>query len=115
MGIGACAWLARYRGHVSLGVGDVVPLGQVDQDQRVAERVRHHCQPSDRDVARLGQDLPAGYPDRLRRLVGGGDEPVRFVTLARGQDDLRVAVGQGQAGLAGVVVAPPQLVPEASR
>ena len=82
------------------------PLGQVEQDQRVAERVGHHRQPADRDVARPGQDPPAGRPDRLRRLVGEGNEPVRFVTLTCGEDDLRVTVGQGQASLADVVIAP---------
>jgi hypothetical protein len=99
--------LARYRGYVSLGVGDVVSPGQVDQDQGVAERVCHDRQPADRDVERLGQYPAAGRPDRGGCLVSGGDKPVWFVTLPGGQDDLRVAAGQGQAGLADVVVAPP--------
>lgn len=45
-------------------------------------------------------------------MIGGGDEPVRHIPVPGRQDDLGVAAGQCQPGLADVIVAPPQLVPE---
>jgi hypothetical protein len=56
----------------------------------------------------FGHYPPAGCLDRVGCLVGGGDKPVRFITLLGCQDNLRVAAGQGQGGLADVIVAPPQ-------
>ena len=106
---GQCCRLARYCGYVSRSVGDVVSFGQVEQDEDVAERVCHDGHPADRDVEGLGHYPPAGCPDRGGWPVGGGDKPVRFITLLGCEDDLRIAAGQGQAGLADVIVAPPQL------
>jgi hypothetical protein len=55
---------------------------------------------------------PPGGPDIRGCVVRGGHEPVRLIPVPGRQDDLGVAAGQGQPGLADVIVAPPQLVSE---
>jgi len=57
------SWLARYPSDVSLGVGDVATLGQVKQDQDVAERVCHDGNPADGNVEGFGHYPPTGGPD----------------------------------------------------
>jgi hypothetical protein len=87
-------------------------LGQVKQDEDVAERVCHDGHPADREVEGPGHYPPARRPDRVGCLVGGGDKPVRFVALPGCEDDFGVAADQGQAGLSDVIMAPPQFMPE---
>lgn len=55
---------------------------------------------------------PAALHDRGCNL-GRGDQPVWFVLLPGRQDILGVAARHGQAGLADLVIAPPQLVAKA--
>src|SRR5262245_11549123 len=104
--------LALYRRDVSLGVGNVVAVGQVEQHEDVAERVRYDGYAADGNVEGFGDHSAAGGLNGRDRVVGGGDEPVRFVILLGCQDDLGVGAGKCQAGLADGNVAPSQLVTE---
>ena len=78
------------------------------------ERVFHDGYPADGNVEGLGHDTSAGVPYGGGCVICGGHEPVRLIPVPGRQDDLGVAAAQCQAGLAGVIVTPPQLVAEGS-
>jgi uncharacterized protein len=49
------AALGLHAGYIARAVGYIVPFGQVEQDQGVAERVRHHGDAADGNVGRFNQ------------------------------------------------------------
>src|SRR5215470_6704111 len=66
-------------------------------------------------VARTAGDVyypPARGPNSGGGVIRRGHEPVRLIPVLGRQDDLGVAARQRQAGLADVIVTPPQLVAE---
>jgi len=101
-----------YACDIAAGVRQVAALGEVDQDEHVAERVGDDDHDADGDVERTGHDPAAGVGDGLGGPRRGRHEPVRLVALSEGQHDLRVRLRHPQAGLSAVVVAPHQVVPE---
>ena len=89
------------------GVGD---LGQVDEDEGVAEGVADGGGSSHGDIERCGDEVAAMTGQKLDGFVDAVDQPVRLVALVGCQHQLAVPVGQRQSGLADRVVAPDEPV-----
>ena len=91
---------------------DVPALREIDQHQGVAERVDHHREATDGDVARRHRHRAAGAFEGRGRGIDGIDEPVGLVGVLGREHELGVGAGERQARLAGRVVAPDDRVPE---
>lgn len=81
-------------GHHSDLVGDISALRQVEQHQRVAERIRNNRDSADGNVDRLAQHTTPCSLNLSDGFIGAGNEPVRRVLLTRGQNELGLTAGQ---------------------
>lgn len=92
---------------------DVVgALRQVYEDEDVVERIGDHCHSADRNVKGWREDSAAPRLDFCRSVICRRDEPVRFVAMLRGENNLGVSIGYRERGLTDRVIAPSQLMSE---